>query len=149
MKKELISILVGITLLGACTESEPKTVTIETNTSSEASVKKGAPAITFDETEFDFGEIEQGDTVVHVFAFTNTGTEPLIIYNAKAGCGCTIPEYEKDHPIMPGEKGEIKLIFNSKGKRGQQNKTVDITTNVSDIKEQVLLKGIVNVNEDI
>lgn len=150
MKKGLISILIGTVLLTtACSEEEKSTSTTSESTTSTKTVdspSKGAPAITFEETEFDFGEIMQGDTVVHVFSFTNTGTEPLIIYDAKAGCGCTIPEYEKDHPIMPGEKGEIKLIFNSKGKKAQQNKAVKITTNVSDIKEEVMLKGFVKVN---
>lgn len=151
MKKGLISILLGTTLLTIACSDENKSTKSESTSSIETSKKvdspsKKAPAITFQETEFDFGEIMQGDTVIHVFSFTNTGTEPLIIYDAKAGCGCTIPEYEKDRPIMPGAQGEIKLIFNSKGKSGQQNKAVKITTNVSDVKEEVMLKGIVNVN---
>ena len=87
-----------------------------------------AATIEFTEKAFDFGTLEEGEKVEHVFKFTNTSTNPLIISNARGSCGCTVPEWPRE-PIAPGEKGEIKVKFDSKGKKGKQSKTVTITAN--------------------
>lgn len=84
--------------------------------------------LAFAENEYDFGKIKEGETVEHTFTFTNTGTNDLIITNAKGSCGCTVPYYPTE-PIAPGETGEIKVSFNSKGKSGVQRKNVTITAN--------------------
>ena len=78
-------------------------------------------------TVWDFKTIQQGDEPEHTFTFKNTGSEPMIISNAKGSCGCTVPSWPKE-PIAPGDEGEINVKFNSKGKKGSQNKTV---TNVT------------------
>ena len=44
------------------------------------------PKITFEEKEFNFGKIKQGDKVEHTFKFKNEGDAPLIINNAKGSC---------------------------------------------------------------
>lgn len=86
------------------------------------------PAFKFEEMEHDFGTITQGQLVTHVFKFTNSGEGPLIIDNASASCGCTVPTWPKE-PIEPGKSGEITVQFDSKGKVGQQSKQVSITAN--------------------
>ncbi|MEP2512162.1 MAG: DUF1573 domain-containing protein, partial [Reichenbachiella sp.] len=86
------------------------------------------PVFAFSEELHDFGTINEGDEVEHVFEFTNTGDAPLIISSATGSCGCTVPEWPKE-PIGVGEKGEIKVKFNSRKKPGIQNKTVTITSN--------------------
>lgn len=86
------------------------------------------PAVAFEEELHDFGTIKEGDVVEHVFQFENTGDAPLIISSATASCGCTVPVWPKE-PIAVGEKGEIKVRFDSKSKPGIQNKTVTITAN--------------------
>tara|TARA_Y100001968_G_scaffold76309_1_gene67765 strand:- start:370 stop:975 length:606 start_codon:yes stop_codon:yes gene_type:complete len=91
-------------------------------------LSEGGPKIQFENTVWDFGKIQQGESVNHIFKFINIGNEPLIISDAKAACGCTVPERPTE-PILPGEEGEIKVQFNSAGKDGRQNKTVTITTN--------------------
>jgi len=101
-----------------------------------------APAITFDETAWDFGTIQEGDVVKHTYSFTNTGKSPLIIQNATAQCGCTVPQWPRE-PIAPGQKGEIQVEFNSKGKAGVQSKSVTITANTQPEISQVMLKGVV------
>lgn len=98
--------------------------------------------IEFEETNFDFGTIKQGDKVTHVFKFRNTGNEPLIISNAKATCGCTVPHWPKD-PVPPGGTGEIEVVFNSRGKSNKQNKKVTITANTNPPQSFVYLKGFV------
>ncbi|MFN8711721.1 MAG: DUF1573 domain-containing protein [Bacteroidota bacterium] len=85
-----------------------------------------APVMSFDQTEFNFGTIKQGEVVTHEFRFRNTGKEPLIITNAQGSCGCTVPEYSKE-PIKPGGTGTVKVTFNSAGKLNVQDKTVTIT----------------------
>lgn len=89
---------------------------------------KGA-VITFDKKTHDFGDMHQGDKVEETFKFTNTGSEPLIITNVQVTCGCTTPKGWPRDPIMPGQKGEITIGFNSAGKSGKQNKVVTIVSN--------------------
>ena len=64
------------------------------------------PKMDFEATEWDFGEIDQGDAVEYVFKFKNSGTDPLIITNAKGSCGCTVPEWPRE-PVAPGETGRL------------------------------------------
>lgn len=84
--------------------------------------------MTFAENAWDFGTIDEGDAVTHIFTFTNTGDNPLIIDRCKGSCGCTVPQCPKE-PIAPGEQGEIEVKFNSKGKKNKQTKTVTINAN--------------------
>ncbi len=86
------------------------------------------PVFEFEETEFDFGTINEGDEVEHVFKFKNIGEAPLIIQSARGSCGCTVPNPPKE-PIGVGEIGEMLVKFNSKGKPNMQNKTVTVTAN--------------------
>ena len=84
--------------------------------------------IEFEEETFDFGEIKQGEKVVHTFWFKNTGTADLLIAEVVPSCGCTIPTYDKN-PIAPDEKGKIKVRFNSSGRNGMQYKTIKVNSN--------------------
>lgn len=86
------------------------------------------PVITFEEGEFDFGDIYQGDKVEHVFNFENTGDTPLIITNVQTTCGCTATNWERE-PILPGAKSSIKVSFNSAGKMARNNKVITIISN--------------------
>ena len=101
----------------------------------------------FEATEWNFGEITQGESVEYAFEFTNTGSEPLIITNAKGSCGCTVPVWPRE-PVAPGESGVVDVKFNSKGKKGKQNKKVTLTTNM--VPSQMVLKvtGLVNLKEE-
>lgn len=99
--------------------------------------------IYFEESEFDFGEVKEGDIVNHSFKFTNTGKVPLTIMNARSTCGCTIPEWP-DEPIPPGGTGEIKAKFNTDMKKNQQKKVITITANTYPNESRVTLKGMVN-----
>lgn len=96
------------------------------------------PIIAFEESSRDFGNITQGDKVEHVFKFENKGKTPLVISNVAATCGCTVPAWPKE-PIAPGQKGEIKVSFNSAGKMGKQNSVVRIYSNASEPIEKVSL----------
>ena len=86
------------------------------------------PELSFEKKKHNFGEILQGESVSHLFSFTNSGEGDLIISQAKGSCGCTVPEWPRE-TISPGETGEIKVTFNSDGKSGRQNKTITLMTN--------------------
>ena len=91
--------------------------------------KKGA-AISFTETTHNFGifDVEHGTQTCH-FVFTNTGSETLIISDAYASCGCTIPEFPKTG-ILPGEKDSITVTYNGATRRpGVFRKVVTVTFN--------------------
>jgi hypothetical protein len=144
MKKILLALLTASTVLVFCNNEKV------TNTNSDDSTKSASAtpavesskdvAITFKTNNYDFGKIKQGDKVTHEFEFTNTGTAPLIISNASASCGCTIPEYPKE-PVAPGKSGIIKVVFNSAGKTGMQHKVVTLTSNANPPLTEIYLTG--------
>src|SRR5207249_2374032 len=123
--------LIAIGMLVACNQSN-KTTSSATTTATTANVA----AIKFEEEKFDFGKINQGDSVMHNFKFTNTSKYPLIITDAVATCGCTKPEWPKA-PVQPGEDGTIKVTFHSAGKAGQQDKMITITANTDPAQSMV------------
>lgn len=104
----------------------------------EATESVSGPEISFTEKTKDFGDIHQGDKVEHVFVFENTGTEPLIITNVQTTCGCTAPEWPRD-PVVPGQKSSIKVVFNSAGKMGRQNKVITVQSNAVSANNQVTI----------
>ncbi|MFQ5448156.1 MAG: DUF1573 domain-containing protein [Saprospiraceae bacterium] len=100
------------------------------------------PVMTFEQTEIDYGQIVQGADPLRVFNFTNTGTEPLIISNAKGSCGCTVPKWPKD-PILPGETAKIEVRYDT-NRIGPFQKTVTLTTNEATNKHVLKIKGKVS-----
>ena len=104
---------------------------------------KDVPVMTFTEEVYEFGTITSGEKVDHVFNFTNTGTAPLVITGAKSTCGCTVPKFPKE-AILPGESGEISVVFNSKHKSGKQRKPIRVTANTVPEVTTVYIEGMVN-----
>lgn len=103
--------------------------------------KANAPNLKLNEETFDFKEITEGTKVEHEFTFTNIGKSDLLIRKITPSCGCTTVNPEKD-VIKPGETTSMKVIFNSSGKVGIQNKSITIITNDPDKSRQVLwIKG--------
>lgn len=92
------------------------------------------------DTLYNFGTIKEGEKAEFSFRFKNTGTKPLIVESATAGCGCTVPE-KPEKPIMPGETGFIKVVFNSQGKVGPNTKNVTVISNAYPDFPPLILKG--------
>jgi hypothetical protein len=113
----------------------PATANLPTDTNQLARIQ-------FEEVEFNFGTVNEGDVVNHAFKFTNVGKVPLTILNARSSCGCTIPEWPED-PIPPGGTGVINAKFNTEGKLHEQTKMVTITANTYPNETRVKLKGVV------
>ena len=91
-----------------------------------AQIVSGAK-IEFSKETHDYGTVKYGADGTCTFDFTNTGSEPLIISNAKGSCGCTVPEWPKE-PIAPGATGTIKVSYDTK-RPGAISKSVTITSN--------------------
>ena len=85
--------------------------------------------ISFDKTSHNFGTFpEESPKVTCTFKFTNTGDKLLVIHQAIASCGCTVPDYPKE-PIKPGESGEIVVTYDGTGKfPGHFKKSITLRT---------------------
>ncbi len=103
--------------------------------------------ITFEEAEYNFGDVPEGTVVEHVFKFKNTGKIPLLISNARSTCGCTVPKWPKE-PIAPGQGGEISVKFDTRGKTSVQKKPVTITANTYPATSIVVLYGAILMSEN-
>lgn len=116
--------------------------------SAQATVAEKLPKIAFAQKGiYDFGTLTEGDTVEHVFEFTNTGEFPLIINNITASCGCTTPEWPRE-PVAPGAKSSVRVRFNSRGKVGEQNKTITVFANTDPAMTDLQFKALVNPKAD-
>jgi hypothetical protein len=89
---------------------------------------------------YNFGTVAEGGIVEFSFRFKNTGTNPLIISNASASCGCTVPE-KPEAPIKTCEIGVIKVKFDSNGRAGSAYKTVTVLSNAQPGFPELALKG--------
>ncbi len=134
-----IVIIIG---LNSCDNSDKNISTDVVNNSKSASEvgKKGSTArFSFEETEHDFGKIIQGEKVTYSFKFTNTGGSNLLISKVSTSCGCTVSKYPKK-PVKSGEVGYIEATFDSKHKKGYQNKTITIMANTEPNKTTLRVK---------
>lgn len=143
MKKTmLIASFAAIFCLSSCKDEstqssgsenvETKTLSTENiqnpNTASEDDKVVAMPKFQWNHTTHDFGKIYENQTVSHAFTFTNVGDADLILSDAKASCGCTIPKIPKE-PIKPGESSEILVEF--KQTEGTFKKEITVTANTS------------------
>jgi hypothetical protein len=95
------------------------------------------PKIVFQEKEYDFGTVVQGERAKHNFVITNDGDDTLKISNVHASCGCTAALPDKKE-LLPGESTNIKVEFNSTGRSGSQVKYITVKSNDKDNPEFVL-----------
>lgn len=147
-------LFLGIILLAAigCKEEAPKEdkgllpTDLVTNPRSAEGLDSGAfaslPTMDFKDTLHDFGNMQEGETAMYDFEFTNNGKDPLIINNASGSCGCTVADYPRQ-PIQPGEGGKIRVRFNSAEKIGHQEKSVSISANSNRGLHTLYIKGFV------
>jgi Protein of unknown function (DUF1573) len=103
------------------------------------------PVIQFDNANHNFGDIKEGDKVTHVFKFKNTGKNDLTVIEVRPSCGCTAPEWTRT-PVKSGESGEIKIIFDSNRKVGQNKKSIALLTNTMEGNEVLTFEANVISN---
>ena len=151
MKKiVLLTVLISAFAISSCksdnASSKVKNENVEAAAARDAKISLGAPAIEWDKLEHDFGTIEQGEKVETIFTLSNVGKGDLVITNAKGSCGCTVPNWPKE-AIKPGEKADIKVVFNSRGKKNKTSNTITLTTNTEKGSEVVRIKAFVNAKQ--
>lgn len=150
----LFWMFVAVFSLTGCFSSDPSSdeslnssIVSNPNTAGGKDHQDKLPMLTFESLEHNFGRIIEGETVAFSFSFTNTGKSDLIIADVSTSCGCTVPSYPKT-AIKPGEKGAVKVSFNSRGRRGFQTKSVIVLANTQPnvtqlkIKAQVVTPGM-------
>jgi hypothetical protein len=103
---------------------------------------QSGPAFKFKESNntFDFGSVKEGPDAVHVFEFTNTGDQPILIQTAESSCGCTTPDWPKA-PILPGKTGKITVKYNTANRVGPINKSIYIKSNASRVPVELKITG--------
>ncbi len=118
-------------------QSVPTTESIEQNM--EKAKNGEGPVMEFEALVVDYGTIEQHSEPLRKLKFTNTGTTPLVITNARGSCGCTVPTWAKE-PIMPGESSELEIRY-ATNRLGKFTKKVTITTNEGTEPHVIQVKG--------
>ena len=151
----VLTIITGSAGVIAQTKFPNKTITQPQKTKIESQKKVDAPVvrdtppvqeetsvnatIDFETKVVDYGMIEHNSDGQRSFVFTNNGTDPLIIKNAKGSCGCTVPTWPRE-PIMPGETSNIGVKY-ATNRVGKFTKTITLTTNASKRPTILTIKG--------
>ena len=143
----LKSIVFGliIFLIFSCDQDPSKKINAENVKAVEERIDKAydSAEIEFEFDSYDFGEVKDGEIVEVDFNFTNSGKSDLIIFDASASCGCTVPEYPQNVNIKPGQSDKLKVRFDTANKPGKQIKSVTLTTNTNSGKKIIRISGFV------
>jgi DNA gyrase/topoisomerase IV subunit A len=123
-------------------ESELNRIKEEIKAKEAAKKAETQTSIQFEASEISFGEIKEGAAVTKIYKLKNIGKKRLMIEKVEGSCGCTVAEWPR-YPVEPGENAEIKVSFNSHGKRGVQDKTITVTANTEPAQTFLKIKGTV------
>lgn len=109
---------------------------------------QGQADIKFEKTTHNFGTFSENKPVVtYTFKFTNVGDGPLVIHQAVASCGCTVPEYTQE-PILPGKTGTVKVTYNGEGRYpGHFKKSITLRTNAKTEMMRLFIEGEMTAKE--
>ena len=107
--------------------------------------KAVAPRLLIEDRIVDFGKLTQGEEVQAQFVLKNDGKSPLNFRKTKSSCGCTVASMPK-MDLAPGETITMAVAFDSKGRRGVQQKSVTLYSNdpVNPV-QRVTIKAIVEI----
>ncbi|MBL7738275.1 MAG: DUF1573 domain-containing protein [Chitinophagaceae bacterium] len=142
MKNVFLTLFI-VAAVASCNEADTKTGGTEKALTQEEKNKAIKDSASFtslewlDSTFQDLGKVKEGRVVEVSYRFKNTGKHPLIIADVTAGCGCTTPD-KPQAPIMPGEESMIKAKFDSKGRTGENQKSVYVTANTVPVNNHTL-----------
>lgn len=137
MKKYILFLFVLATIVSCDVRRKDKIA--DDSEAQKALALKDSTTVQIIDSAYDFKTSNQGEKVVYNYRFKNTGTKPLVIVEATASCGCTVPE-KPEKPILPGETGFIKVAFDSKAV-GLAHKTINVTSNAKPEFPQLVLTG--------
>jgi Protein of unknown function (DUF1573) len=102
--------------------------------------------ITMEETDFNFGSVNEGDVVKHTFKLKNVGNQPLLITDIRTTCGCTVPTWNKS-PITANANDQVEVKFDTKGKANEQVKKITIIANTFPAETELILRGMVQTSK--
>lgn len=108
--------------------AQPASQAVKPDTAGDSPVPRAAPRIVFEQPVHDFGTVEQGAKVSHLFRFHNRGERDLRVESLKTSCGCTAAVIS-DSRIPPGGRGTISATFDTAQFLGEKKKTVVVHTN--------------------
>ena len=144
MKKTILSLVLVASFVIVNAQNTPNKVMPVSVESSQEDVVNAV--IEFESKVVDYGVIDHNSDGKREFVFTNTGTDPLIIKNAKGSCGCTVPSWKKEDGSSTwnaGEKGTIGVKY-ATNRIGKFTKTITLTTNAGKRPVILTIKGEVN-----
>lgn len=144
VKKYILFLLVSATVV-SCDVRRKDKIADDTETQKLQALKDSTTVQIID-TTYDFKTVTDGEKVMYSYRFKNTGTKPLVIVEASASCGCTVPQ-KPEKPVLPGETGFIKVVFDSKGRVGPAHKTVTVQSNAKPEFPTLILTGNVIAKE--
>jgi Protein of unknown function (DUF1573). len=111
--------------------------------------KSNNSGLTFEKSIHNFGKISINSGQQHCsFKFKNNIQKPVVIYNVISSCGCTTPVWPKK-PIMPGESGEIKVVYLNDQGAIPFDKILSVYTSESKKPMVLRIKGIVFEKEKL
>jgi hypothetical protein len=140
VKKYLLFLLISGAIISCNVRHKDKIADdVETQ---KALALKDSTTVQIIDSAYNFGKVTDGEKVEYSYRFKNTGTKPLVVIEAHASCGCTVPQ-KPEKPILPGETGFIKIVFDSKGRVGEAHKTITVTSNANPEFPQLTLTGTV------
>jgi Protein of unknown function (DUF1573) len=137
--KQVFILSIAILFLASCDVRRKDKIAVNNKLTQQVEIKDPTTVQAID-TAYDFGKVVDGEIVTYNYRFVNTGKKPLIVTNASASCGCTIPE-KPEKPIEPGDTGFIKVKFNSEHRVGMAHKTVTVSSNAEPAFPELLLRG--------
>ncbi len=98
----------------------------------------GAESVTWLNTSRDLGAFSEDlGAVDAVFEFVNTTSSPIRIIDARATCGCTVPQYTKEY-IASGDTAAITATYLASGRPGKFSKHIYIRTSAEPSVQQTL-----------
>lgn len=144
MKKYLLFLWITVVFL-SCDNRRKDKIADDVSTQTALALKDSTTVQIID-TTYNFGKVTDGEKVEYSYRFKNTGTKPLVIIEATASCGCTVPQ-KPEKPVLPGEIGFIKIVFDSKGRVGSALKTITVISNANPAFPPLILTGEVEAKK--
>lgn len=138
MKKYIFILFVSATIVSC--DARRKDKIADDAEAQRALALKDSTSVEIIDTAYNFKQVAEGEKVIYNYRFKNTGFKPLVIVEATASCGCTVPQ-KPEKPILPGETGFIKVAFDSKGRPGEAHKTITVVSNAKPEFPTLILTG--------
>ena len=138
MKKYILFLLVMVTIFSC--DNRRKDKLADDNAKQTEQALKETTMVQIIDSAYNFGKVTDGEKVEYSYRFKNVGTKPLVVTEAHASCGCTVPQ-KPEKPILPGETGFIKIVFDSKGRVGAAHKTITVSSNAKPEFPLLILTG--------